>query len=191
MYTTVYLIVTVLVVAALYLVIRRLLRALAPYRGSKVVTCPENELPVVVKVDTIHAALTTAVGSPELRLTSCSRWPSKENCGQECLARLDVATDDCLVRSVLAKWYRGKSCVYCGKQFDDVRWVDHKPALQTPDGMLTEWNQVKLESLTTVLDSYLPICWDCYIAQSFVKEHPDLVVYRPWGSLRSNSQPRN
>jgi hypothetical protein len=31
-----------------------------------------------------------------------------------------------------------------------------------------------------VLETHLPVCWDCYIAQSFVREHPDLVVYRPW-----------
>jgi hypothetical protein len=24
------------------------------------------------------------------------------------------------------------------------------------------------------------VCWNCYIAQSFAIEHPELVVYRPW-----------
>ena len=93
---------------------------------------------------------------------------------------MDVASDDCLVRSVLAKWYTGKSCVYCGKQFGEVQWIDHKPALLSPDGLLMDWNKVELQSLPTVLESHLPVCWDCYIAQSFLKEHPELVVYRPW-----------
>jgi hypothetical protein len=180
MYTTAYLIVAVLVVTALYVGIRHFFRVLAPYRGSKIVECPETKKPVIVEVDAMHAALTTLAGSSELRLASCSRWPMKRDCGQECLARLDVASDDCLVRSVLAKWYTGKSCVYCGKQFGEVHWIDHKPALQSPDGLLVEWNKVELQSLPTVLESNLPVCWDCYIAQSFLKEHPELVVYRPW-----------
>jgi hypothetical protein len=186
MYTTAYLIITVLVVTAIYVGIRLLLRALAPYRGSKIVNCPETEKPVIVEVDSLHAAMTTAVGAPELRLSSCSRWPLNANCGQQCLARLDIGSEDCLVRSVLAKWYRDKSCVYCGKHFDEISWLDHKPAVQSPDGILMEWNKVELESLTTVLDSYLPVCWDCYIAQSFLKEHPELVVYRPWSKSHTD-----
>lgn len=185
--TTAYLIFTVLVVTALYVGIRHLFRAVAPYRGSKIVTCPETEKPVVVEVDTLHAALTSAVGSPELRLASCTRWPLNENCGQECLASLDSASEDCRVRSVLAKWYAGKSCVYCGKEFGTVQWTDHKPALQSPDGLLMEWNKIELGSLSTVLATHLPVCWDCYIAQSFVKEHPELVVYRPWQSGNSGT----
>lgn len=180
MYTTAFVIVAVLVVAALYVGLRHLIRAIAPYRGSKIVTCPETEKPVIVEVDSLHAAITTALGSPELRLASCSRWPIREDCGQECLARLDIAPGDCLVRSVLAKWYAGKSCVYCGKEFGAVSWIDHKPALQSPDGLLMEWSKVELETLSTVLDAYLPVCWNCYISQSFKREHPELVVYRPW-----------
>ena len=187
MYTTVYVIAALFVAVTLYLSVRLLLRSLATYGGSRIVNCPETEKPVVVEIDVVHAAVTTAVGSPELRLSSCSRWPMKENCGQGCLARLDLATEDCLVRSVLAKWYTDKSCVYCGKHFSEVSWIDHKPALQSPDGLLMEWSKVELAGLTPVLDSYLPVCWDCYIAQTFFNEHPELVVYRPWQRGRSSS----
>jgi hypothetical protein len=31
-----------------------------------------------------------------------------------------------------------------------------------------------------VLETHRPVCWNCYIAQFFRHEHPDLVVYRPW-----------
>lgn len=182
MNTTAYLIVTILVVTALYFGVWYFARAIGRYRGARTVTCPETKLPVLVEVDAVHAAFTGALGQPDLRLQACQRWPIKQDCGQECLARLDIASEECLVRSVLAKWYAGKSCVYCGNQFDVVHWIDHKPALQSPDGMLMEWNKVELESLSTVLDTHLPVCWDCYIAQSFFKEHPELVVYRPWRS---------
>ena len=29
-----------------------------------------------------------------------------------------------------------------------------------------------------MLDSYLPVCWDCHIAESFRREHPELVTDR-------------
>jgi len=182
MYTTAYLIVAVILVTALYFGVRYFARAIGRYRGARTVTCPETEMPVLVEVDALHAALTGALGQPDLKLQACQRWPMKQDCGQECLARLDLASEECLVRSVLAKWYAGKSCVYCGNRFHEVRWIDHKPALQSPDGMLVEWNKIDLESLSKVLDTHFPVCWDCFIAQSFLHEHPELVVYRPWRS---------
>jgi hypothetical protein len=179
MNTTAYLILTVLVVSSLYVGIRYLIRAYHPYRGTRIVTCPENGSPAIVEVDALHAALTSVMGSPDIRLEACSRWPLKENCGQECLANLGLPSD-CLVRGVLMKWYTGKSCIFCGQQFEAVHWIDHKPALQSPEGSLVEWSQIQMENLDKVLGSYLPVCWDCYIAQSFREEHPELVVYRPW-----------
>jgi hypothetical protein len=30
-----------------------------------------------------------------------------------------------------------------------------------------------------VLETHLAVCWNCYIAQSFRLNHPEMVVYRP------------
>ncbi len=182
MNTTTTLIVMVLLVMAAptYFGVRSLVRSYLRYRGKKVVTCPEIGTSATVEVDAVHAALTSALGQPsDLRLQDCSRWPSKENCRQECLANLDVGPDEFLVRGVLMRWYAGKSCVYCRKLFDDVHWIDHKPALQSDEGTLLNWDAVELQNLPTVMASYLPVCWDCYITQSFIREFPELVVYRP------------
>lgn len=179
MNTTGYVIVAVLVGAALYVGIRYVFRAIQQYRGTRIVTCPETGSPTIVEVDAIHAALTSVAGIPDIRLEACSRWPLKENCGQECIANLGLPSE-CLVRSMLMKWYAGKSCVFCGQLFGEVHWIDHKPALQSTEGSLMEWQQIKIENLQEVLNSYLPVCWDCYTAQTFLHEHPDLVVNRPW-----------
>ena len=127
----------------------------------------------------MHAALTSVLGQPDIRLQTCWRWPMQKHCGQECLAQLDIAPAECLVRGVLMKWYAFRACVYCGKQFEQIHLLDHKPALQSPEGRLVEWSEVAMEDLQVVLDSYKPVCWDCYIAQSFVRDHPQAVVYRP------------
>jgi hypothetical protein len=180
MNTEAYLIVIVLVASASYFGIKWLVRAYSRYRGIRIVTCPETGRPAIVEVDALHASLTSTVGSPDIRLENCWRWPLKEQCGQECLANLDVAPGQCLVSGVLMRWYRGKTCVYCSKPFEELHWIDHKPALHSPAGLLVTWSEVPIENLSTVLETHLAVCWDCYIAQSFRMNHPDLVVYRPW-----------
>ena len=180
MNTEAYLLVLALVATALYFGIRWFVRAYSRYRGTKTITCPETGRPAIVEVDALHASLTSTVGLPDIRLKNCSRWPVNEQCGQECLADLDVAPGECLVSGVLMRWYRGKNCFYCGKPFEELQWIDHKPALQSPEGALMRWSGVPLENLSTVLETHLAVCWNCYIAQSFRRDHPDLVVYRPW-----------
>ena len=174
------LIAIIILAAALRVGIRWLVRSSSRYRGTRIVTCPETKKPAIVEVDSLHASLTSTVGLPDIRLEECSRWPIKEQCGQECLIDLDVAPERCLVSGVLMRWYRDKKCVYCGKVFSELHWVDHRPALLSPDGKLAGWNEVNLDKLRNVLETYSPVCWDCYVAQKFRLDHPDLVVFRPW-----------
>ena len=180
MKTEAYLIVVTLIASASYFGVKWLVRAYSWYRGTKIVICPETGRPAIVEIDALHASLTSTVGLPDIRLENCWRWPLNEQCGQECLTNLDVEPGQCLVSGVLMRWYRGKTCVYCGKPFEELQWIDHKPALQSPQGTLVRWIGVSVENLSTVLETHLPVCWDCYIAQSFRIDHPDLVVYRPW-----------
>jgi hypothetical protein len=168
------------VAAALWFGIRRLVRSFSSYRGPRIVNCPETNKPAIVEVDSLHATLTSTVGLPDIRLKNCSRWPIKEQCGQECLTDLDVAPEGCLVSGVLMRWYRDKNCVYCRQAFSEVQWLDHQPALLTPGGELLSWKDVKVDDLRNVLETHSPVCWNCYIAQSFRVDHPDLVVLRPW-----------
>lgn len=174
------LLVVVVAAATVYLAVPYLLRAYLRYRGTRTVTCPETHLNAVVEIDAKHAAITSVVAKTELRLADCSRWPSNQNCGQECLIQLEGVPPDCVVRSVLTKWYRGKACVYCAKHFEDVHFYDHKPAVQNAAGILLDWGKVNMRDLDETLVSSMPVCWDCYITQTFKLEHPDLVVYRPW-----------
>jgi hypothetical protein len=169
-----------LVAAALWFGFHWLYRSLSKYRGSRTITCPETGRPTIVEVDALHASLTSAIGLPDIRLKDCSRWPIKSQCGQECLTELDVAPEQCLVSGVLMRWYQGKKCAYCSEIFPNVQWTDHRPALRNPAGRLITWKELSLDNLKNVLETYVPVCWNCYIAQQFRLEHPDLVVYRPW-----------
>jgi hypothetical protein len=169
------LIAVIILAAALWLGIRAV-RSSSRFRGSRIVTCPETNRPAIVEVD----ALTSAVGLPDIRLKDCSRWPIKEECGQECLMALDVAPEGCLVSGVLMRWYRDKNCVYCKQAFSELQWIDHRPALLSPDGKLLAWNGISLAELPDTLETHSPVCWNCYIAQQFRRDHPEMVVFRPW-----------
>jgi len=163
----------------LYVWLRAGVPAFLTYRGTRVVTCPENGSVTAVEVDARHAAATAFHRQPELRLAECSRWPEKAGCGQECLRQIEAAPEDCLVKTMLVRWYAGKTCAYCGKPFGMVHWHDHKPALLGVDGRTAEWSQVSPQQVPEALDHDRPVCWNCHIAETFRREHPDLVVDRP------------
>jgi hypothetical protein len=162
----------------LYVWLRAGVPAFLTFRGTRVVTCPENGHVTAVEVDARRAATTAFRRQPELRLAECSRWPEKAGCGQECLRQIEAAPEDCLVKTMLARWYAGKKCVYCGQPFATVHWHDHKPALLGVDGRTVEWGQVPPEQVPAALAHDRPVCWNCHIAETFRREHPELVVDR-------------
>ena len=155
----------------------RLLSAWFQQRGARVITCPENRRPAGVEVDAVHAAL-TSFGAPDLRLSACSRWPERAGCGQECLSQIQESPEGCLVRNILAVWYRGKSCVSCGRAFGEIEWETRKPALLSADKVSREWSQIAAERLPETLQTALPVCFACHMASTLVREHPDLVTDR-------------
>jgi hypothetical protein len=176
--TIVYLLIAVLLVAGIYFGIRYFVRARQKFSGERVIICPETGKQAMVEVDAARAAATSLLGRTDLRLENCWRWPIRQDCGQECLLQLDVAPEDCLVRSVLEKWYRGKVCAFCHVPFTQMHIIDHQPALLSPEGATVEWGQIPLSATMAAMTTCLPVCWNCHVAQSFYREHPDMVVDR-------------
>jgi hypothetical protein len=148
------------------------------YRGRRVITCPENQQPAGVVVDARHAAATALGKAPELRLSSCSRWPERAGCGQECLRQVEASPEGCLVRNILTKWYEGKVCAWCGQPFGEIDWAGRKPALLGADGVSIEWSEVPAEKVHETLAAASPVCFACHMANTLVREHPELAVDR-------------
>lgn len=84
--------VVVLGMIAVYLLQRVIhgIRVYFAFRGSSLVTCPETHQPAVVEVDAKSMGMQAILGSPCLRLSECSRWPMRENCGQDCLKQIEA-----------------------------------------------------------------------------------------------------
>ena len=174
----VYLMIAALTFAAVYFGIRYFVRTSQKFGGERVIICPETGKQAMVELDVRRAAVSSLFGQTDLQLKNCWRWPIKQNCGQECLLQLDMADEQCLVRSVLEKWYRDKVCAFCQRPFDQIDLIDHKPALLNPEGVSVEWKQIPLSAAMEAMANYLPVCWNCHIAQTFRREHLDLVIDR-------------
>jgi hypothetical protein len=175
------LIAAILGLGALYVVVPVVARAYARYRGKRLITCPETKSPEAVEVDARRAAVLALAGREHaLRLRDCTRWPEREHCGQECLAQIEEAADGCLVRGFVAAWLAEKACARCGRPAGGVGWFDRKPALLGPEGRIVEWNDVRAEELPAVLGTHRPVCFSCRVTETFRRDHPDMVVDRPW-----------
>lgn len=179
MFTFIYLTAAAILVAATYVALKAAAGAYLRFRGTRLIICPETQRPAAVCVDAGYSAITAPFGKTKLRLSDCSRWPERRACGQECLTQVELAPEECLVRTILTRWYRNKLCVFCRKPLDDVHWLEHKPGLLSPNGKSVEWHEVRPETLPEVLATHRPVCWNCHVAETFRHAFPKLVIDRP------------
>lgn len=149
-------------------------------KGARVITCPETRETAAVEVDATRATLTSIFkGETDYRLTSCTRWPERADCGQECVVEIQDSPNHCLVRTILADWYLGRNCAFCGKPFGEINWHDHKPGLYDPQAKKAlEWTDVRPELVYAALSTHEPVCWNCSVIERFRLEHPELVIDR-------------
>jgi len=180
MTVTIFIALLVVVLAVGLFVFRAIpgVRAYFGYRGKRLITCPETHTTAAVDVAAGEAAVGAFLSEPTLRLKECSRWPERQDCGQECLQQIEADPENCLVWNIVSKWYEGKSCAFCHKQIGPLHHVDHAPALLAPDHTTVEWKQVRPEQLPEIFKTYLPVCWNCHVAENFRRLHPELIVNR-------------
>ena len=150
----------------LALVLGKLLVSYLRLRGKRVVTCPQAKEAAAVDLDAGFAALTALFKKPTLRLRDCSRWGENHECGRACLRQIEAAPEDCLVRRILTAWYQGKSCIYCGRPFEGINWMQHKPCLVSPGLRIFEWGEIQPEAIPQVLATHSPVCWTCNVAET-------------------------
>ena len=149
------------------------------FRGEMLVRCPETHEPAAVKVDVARAAVKSLAGGRERELRDCSRWPERGECDQDCLEQVEQDPENHRVWTIAAHWFAGKKCVYCGKPIEALSHFDRSPALLDEESKTAEWKKVPAENLPEEFSRDLPVCWNCHIAQTFLRTHPDLVVHRP------------
>jgi hypothetical protein len=185
--TVLTIIIAVMVLAAGLFVLRAVpgVRAYLNFRGKRLVTCPETHKPAAVAVAAGEAGLGAFFNEPTLRLKECSRWPERENCGQDCLQQIEADSQKCLVWNIVARWYDGKVCVFCRKPIGKLQEWDHAPALLGRDFRTREWKNVRPEELPEIFSTHQPVCWNCHVAETFRRLHPNLVTDRQYEARRT------
>ncbi len=175
-----YLLVALVVMATAYLVHR--VRQVLRFRGKMLVTCPETGKPAAVKIATWRATVARlrGVGRRHMELSNCSRWPERRDCLQDCICQITADPEGHRVWSIASRWYEGKKCVYCQKPIEKVSHFDRRPALLNAESKTFEWDRIPTEKLPDALAGCLPVCWSCHMTETFLREHADLVVWRPW-----------
>ncbi len=150
------------------------------YEGKMLVTCPETGKPAAVRIGVGRAVWAALRGRRQVELSACSRWPERADCDQDCLCEIEANPEAHKAWTVASKWFAGKNCAYCGKAIEPVKHLDRMPALVNLDKKTFEWDEIPSEELPAAFEACKPVCWSCLIAETFVREHPDLVTYRPW-----------
>jgi len=143
-------------------------RAYLKFRGQRIVTCPETRRPAAVQLAAWRIAATAPFRQPELHLRVCSRWRERSPCDQVCLPQIAASPEECLVLTILAKWYQGKVCTCCGRPVEQISRWQHKPCLLGPDMRLFEWKDIPSENIPLVLETHAPVCWRCLVAETHI-----------------------
>jgi hypothetical protein len=78
--------VAIVAVALLYVLAPLVADTFRRFRSPRLLSCPQTGGRAEVGIDASRAALTSAFGQPLLRVKSCSLWPEKERCKQNCLS---------------------------------------------------------------------------------------------------------
>jgi hypothetical protein len=129
-------------------------------RGRRTVICPENHELVTVELDNKYAFATALRGAEHDRLQSCTRWPHKGDCGQECLMQVNPSPEN--LERLLQKWYQGKSCAICTHPLTPADWRRSRLALLNENQKLFELRHMHLDEVPSALDKMKPLCWNCH-----------------------------
>lgn len=156
-------------------------RAYFRMRGRRVVTCPETNQPAGVTVDAGHAAISALWDKPDIQLKTCSRWPERHDCNQACTSQIAAAPQDTLAVTMLKRWYEGRDCAICRRAIGAVHTSEPRPGLlnvASPRREILRWDDIPAEHLPAALQSHLPVCANCAVAETFRRRFPERVTDR-------------
>lgn len=150
-------------------------------KGKRLVTCPENHQFATVGMDAARGARESLLKEPALHLNACTRWPEKQDCAQDCLPQITSDQVGRRVPKIVADYYRGKACAFCGNPVSDVDvwWLHQEPGFVDSQMHLVSWETIPPEQLPAAFAAWKPVCWSCSITETFRKEHASLLLDRP------------
>lgn len=159
------------------------LQAYFANRGRRSVVCPENGEAADVEVDRNYALQTALHNHESSRLESCTRWPEKGDCGQDCLVQLDPSPEN--VERLLRKWFEGKTCAICTCPLTASDWQRSRLAVLNAQQKIFELRHMRLDQLQSSLKNTRPLCWNCHQEERTRQARPSRVLRGDRDALRT------
>jgi hypothetical protein len=177
MTTQLFIALLVFCVLVTYLVIA--IRTWARVRGARIVTCPETQTSVAVRVDVGHAVTSAMWEKPDVKLTSCSRWPEREDCDQPCVHQIELAPSETSPKTIAAHFFSKERCAICRRPIEPPSAMTLQPGFMEPvTRTVQSWEEVPPQDLAEAIAHRRPLCSNCTLAESFRQRFPDRVTDR-------------
>lgn len=114
------------------------------------------------------------------------RWFTRTSAGADKAARPPadpahhpISPHDHATSQQLKQYFDGRVCAICERPIPAVLRTGLKPGLYHPATHDTyTWDEIPNENLTSTLETHLPLCSGCLVAESFRHRFPDLVLDR-------------
>jgi hypothetical protein len=163
-----------------------ILRAFFRVRGEPVVIPPEGRQPIAIPA-LAPPAQASAAGPSDARPapplgTGALDGSRSQPFAAPPLDRQSVAT--------LKRWYTGRECAVCHREIGPVYATEPRPGLlnvAAPSREILRWDDIPADHLQAVLDSHLPVCASCNLAESFRREFPERVTDRTDSAQRDRA----
>jgi hypothetical protein len=172
-----FIILVILAVLAAYVVIAA--RTWWRVRGARIVVCPETQRPVAVTVDVGHAMATALRDKTDVRLTSCSRWPERQDCDQPCVHQIETAPSETTPKTIATHFFTDARCAICRRPIEAPNAMTLQPGFMNPaTRRVQSWKEVAPQDLADAIATHRPLCANCTLAEAFRQRFPDRVTDR-------------
>jgi hypothetical protein len=86
---------------------------------------------------------------------------------------------DAATTARLKQFFEGKQCAVCKKPIPPVHAFELRPGLMNPTTHdAIAWDDIPPASVSTLLESHVPICSNCVLVEKMRQKHPERVVDR-------------
>lgn len=176
---TAQLFIALLVIAVLIVYLVIAVRTWSRVHGTRVVVCPETQNPAAVNVDVGHAIVSAVWEKPDVRLSTCSRWPERQDCDQPCVQQIETLRSETSPKVIAAHFFGTVRCSICTRPIAPPSGVALQPGFMDPTTHKVEsWNEVPPQDLPQAIATRRPLCANCTLAESFRQRFPDRVTDR-------------
>jgi hypothetical protein len=172
-----FIVLLILSVLAVYLIIA--IRTWFRVHGTRVVVCPETQRTAAVAVDAGHAMATAVRERTDLRLTSCSRWPERQDCAQPCVRQIETAPSETRPKTIAVHFFETARCAICRRPIGPPSVMTLQPGfMDAATHKVQRWNEIPPQDLAGAIAADHPLCSNCTVAESFRQRFPDKVTDR-------------